>query len=57
METETTTYYLAMPNGNVYFTMADGVVYSQGQRTDVPFDRFVDFLHTAELLGFRIGKV
>ena len=50
-------YHMTMPNGNIYFIVEDGVVTSQGCRTDVPFDRFIDFLHTAELLGFEIGKL
>jgi hypothetical protein len=50
-------YHLTTPNGNLYFIVEDGVVTSQGMRTDVPFDRFIDFIHTAELLGFKIGKI
>lgn len=53
-----TVYYLATPNSNLYFiTEDDNTITSQGLRTDVPFDRFIDFLHTAELLGFKIGKI
>lgn len=50
-------FQLTTPSGNLYFTVEDGIVTSQGKRTDVPFDRFIDFLHTAELLGFKTGKV
>lgn len=57
MNNEVTTYYMTTPNSNIYFNVEDGVVTSQGCRTDVPFDRFIDFLHTAELLGFEIGKL
>lgn len=57
MNNEVTTYYMTTPNSNIYFNVEDGVVTSQGRRTDVPFDRFIDFLHTAELLGFEIGKL
>lgn len=57
MEKEVTNYYMTTPNENIYFNVEDGVVTSQGMRTDVPFDRFIDFLHTAELLGFKTSKI
>lgn len=57
METKIATYYIAFPYGNVYFHTDDKVVYSKCQPTQVPYDRFIDFLHTAELLGFKVGQL
>lgn len=57
MEAKTNTYYIAFPYGNVYFHVNNKVVYSKCQPTQVSYDRFIEFLHTAELLGFKIGQL
>jgi hypothetical protein len=54
---KTDIFYIAAPQGNIYFSVAEGVVSSQGRPSQVPYDKFLDFLHTAELLGFKIGKL
>lgn len=57
MEKELSTFYITLPAGNIYFNVTDGTVSSQGTKTPVPYNKFIDFLHTAELLGFKIGKL
>lgn len=43
--------------GRAYFKVEDGVVYSQGKKTDVSPDKFSDFLAIAKELGFKTGKL
>ena len=49
-------YYINM-DGNIYFKVEDGVVYSQGKKTDVSPDKLSDFLAIAKGLGFKTGKL
>nr|DAQ20103.1 MAG TPA: hypothetical protein [Caudoviricetes sp.] len=49
-------YYINMDD-NIYFKVEDGVVYSQGKKTDISPDKLSDFLAIAKELGFKTGKL
>lgn len=53
---ESEIYFIYM-NGNSYFKVEDGVVYSQGKKTSVSPDKLSDFLAIAKELGFITGKL
>lgn len=53
---ESELYFIHM-NGNSYFKVEDGVVYSQVKKTDVSPDKLSDFLAIAKELGFKTGKL
>lgn len=53
---ESEIYYINM-DGNNYFKVEDGVVYSLGKKTDVSPDKLSDFLAIAKELGFKTGKL
>jgi hypothetical protein len=53
---ESEIYYINMDD-NIYFKVEDGVVYSQGKKTDVSPDKLSDFLAIAKELGFITGKL
>lgn len=44
-------------DGNIYFKVEDGVVYSCDRKTDVSPDKLSDFLAIAKELGFITGKL
>ncbi len=54
---ETETYYMMTGQSTLYFQVADGVVSRAGQASRVPYDKFIEFLHVAELLGMHTGKL
>lgn len=49
--------YFVHMDGNIYFKVEDGVVYSRGKKTDVSPDKLSDFLAIAKELGFITGKL
>lgn len=53
---ESEIYYINM-DGNIYFKVEDGVVYSRGKKTNVSPDKLSDFLAIAKELGFITGKL
>lgn len=53
---ESELYFIHM-NGNSYFKVEDGVVYSRDRKTDVSPDKLSDFLAIAKELGFKTGKL
>lgn len=53
---ESEIYYINMDD-NICFKVEDGVVYSQGKKTDVSPDKLSDFLAIAKELGFITGKL
>jgi lipocalin len=53
---ESEIYYINM-DGNSYFKVEDGVVYSRGKKTDISPDKLSDFLAIAKELGFKTGKL
>lgn len=53
---ESELYFIHM-DGNNYFKVEDGVVYSRGKSTDVSPDKLSDFLAIAKELGFKTGKL
>ncbi len=54
---ETETYYVMTGQSTLYFQVTDGVVMHGRKPTQVPFDKFIEFLHVAELLGMHTGKL
>lgn len=53
---ESELYFIHM-DGNNYFKVEDGVVYSRGKKTNVSPDKLSDFLAIAKELGFITGKL
>lgn len=53
---ESELYFIHM-NGNIYFKVEDGVVYSRDRKTEVSPDKLSDFLAIAKELGFKTGKL
>ncbi len=53
----TETYYVMTGQSTLYFQVEDGVVMRAGNRTQMPFGKFIDFLHMAETLGLHTGKL
>jgi len=59
-ESEKKTYYIATEHGTVYFTHDVGrneAVLRDGRKVTITEERLLNFLHTAELLGFKAGKI
>lgn len=61
MQTETRTiYYIGTKHGTVYISYDSEVRTAHGMdgsSTIISIEKLTDFLHTAELLGFKTGKI
>lgn len=50
-------YFIDTGHSRVYFSVVDGVVSCCGKATAVSYDDFIKFIHTAQELGLRAGKI
>lgn len=53
-----TYYHLDTGNSTVYFkVLSDTEIVCNDKKVIIPIDKFLDFIHTANELGLKAGKV
>lgn len=53
-------HYLEIPTGSkayFHYDKEHGTVEYDGQSYPIPEDKFIDFLHTANMIGLKAGKI
>lgn len=51
------TVYIDFGSGKLWMQVGDGYAVCEGHRVTIPTDKITDFIHTAQVLGLKAGKL